>query len=74
MCLTNFLVQPHNVIAMEPTKGSSDTRRGPAQNFMNHERRTHQERIFNSFKTPVGEQQSTKLVFVGTQIAEKEAM
>jgi hypothetical protein len=43
MCLTDFLVQPHNVIAMEPTKGSSDTRRGPAQNFMNHERRTRQE-------------------------------
>jgi hypothetical protein len=43
MCLTKFLVQLHNIIAMEPTKGSSDTRRGPAQNFMNHEKRTRQE-------------------------------
>jgi hypothetical protein len=31
------------MIAMEPTKGSSDTRRGPAQNFMNHKKRTRQE-------------------------------
>jgi hypothetical protein len=38
-----LLGSAHNVIAMEPTKGSSDTRRGPAQNFMNHEKRTHQE-------------------------------
>ena len=38
MCLTNFLVRPHNLFGTESLK-QDDTRRGPAQAFMNNERR-----------------------------------
>ena len=37
MCLTNFLVKPHNLFGMDTAKQES-TRRGPAQAFMNNEK------------------------------------
>ena len=37
MCLTNFLVKPHNLFGMDNAKQES-TRRGPAQAFMNNEK------------------------------------
>jgi hypothetical protein len=41
MCLMDFLVQPHNVLAMEPSKANPATRRGPTQAFINNEPSTH---------------------------------
>ena len=38
MYLTDFLVRPHNVLAMEPTRENPETRRGPAQHFLNNEK------------------------------------
>ena len=37
MCLTNFLVRPHNLFGMDNVKQES-TWRGPAQAFMNNEK------------------------------------
>ena len=37
MCLTNFLVKPHNLFGMDTAKQES-TRRGPVQAFMNNEK------------------------------------